>query len=63
MAGIVSWQDGCLSVSKLKAWGNFFFGTINVNADSFGHLKYCRRDSILVMLTKFKTNMTTCKGV
>jgi len=24
MAGRVTWQDGCLSVSKLKAWGTFW---------------------------------------
>ena len=62
MAGIESWQDGCLSVSKLKDWGNF--GTTDViNSDSFGHLKSCRRNSILVMLTQFKTNRMTCKGI
>ena len=62
MAGIVSWQDGCPSVSELKDWGTF--GTIHlVNSDSFRHLKSCRRDSILVTLTQFKTNRMTHKEV
>jgi hypothetical protein len=54
---------GWLSVSvKVESLRNFF-GTIDVNADSFGRLKSCRRNSILVTLTQFKTNRMTRKGV
>jgi len=64
MAGIVSWQNGWLSVSvKVENFGELL-GTIDVvNSDSFGHCKSCTRDSILVTLTQFKTNGMTRKGV
>ena len=47
-------QAGWLSVSvRVENLGELF-GTIDVvNSDSFGHLNYCRRNSILFMLTQF----------
>ena len=60
MARIESWQDGCLSVERL---GNFLEQLTSKIPDSFGHLKSCRRDSIFVTLTQFKTNRMMRKGV
>jgi len=52
---------GWLSISvKVESLRNFF-GTTDVNSDSFGRLKSCRRDSIFVMLTQFKTSRMTRK--
>jgi len=55
---------GWLSVSvKVENLGDLF-GTIDViKSDSLGHLKSCRRDSILGTLTQFKRNRMTREGV
>ena len=53
---------GWLSASvKVERLGNFLEQIDVVNPDSFGHLKSCRRDSILVTLAQFKTNRKTRK--
>ena len=55
---------GWLSVSvKVENLGDLF-GTIDViKSDSLGHLKSCRRDSILVTITQSETNRMAREGV
>jgi len=48
---------------KVENLRELFETTDVVNSDSFGHLTSCRRDSILVTLTQFKTNRRSRKGV
>jgi len=55
---------GWLSVSvRVENLGKLFETIDVVNSDSFGHLKSCRRDSILVTLAQFKTNRMKRKGI
>jgi len=54
---------GWLSASvKVESLGNFWVIDV-VNSDSFGHLKSCRKDSILVTLAQFKKNSVMRKGI